>query len=72
MSHEQQQATGATMAPQGMPEDIRLTLLAAVTEQMIRVRRRPQGVVSTYELSRLIPAAEWLTNDTEGDAGAKH
>lgn len=73
MSHEQQtRKAGATMAPQGMPEQIRLTLLATVTGRLIEVRHRPESIARTHELSRLIPAAEWLTGKAEGGSGAKH
>lgn len=63
---------GAGSAPQNMPEDVRLTLLATVTERIIKIRHQTPSVVSTYELGRLIPAAEWLTGEAEGGSGAKH
>ncbi|REC94912.1 hypothetical protein C8D72_1741 [Kushneria indalinina DSM 14324] len=57
------------MAPQGIPEQIRITLLATVTGRMIEVRHRPESIARTHELSRLIPAAKWLTGDTERAGG---
>ncbi|WP_438767962.1 hypothetical protein [Kushneria sp. TE3] len=64
MSPEQQtQTAGAATAPQGIPDDVRLTLMAIVTGRMIEMRRQPESAARDYELSRLIPAAQWLTGE---------
>ncbi|GHC17399.1 hypothetical protein GCM10010082_05700 [Kushneria pakistanensis] len=62
-NQELKKTEGADVAPQGVPEQIRLTLLATVTGRMIELRRWPESIARTYELSRLIPAAEWLTGE---------
>lgn len=65
MSHEQQTAAGAEEAPQTMPEQVRLTIMAVVTGRMIQLRDEPDGPARDYEMSRLVPAAKWLTGETD-------
>ena len=62
-NQELKKTEGAAMAPRGLPDDVRLTLMTAVTGRMIELRRQPESVANTYELSCLIPAAEWLTGE---------
>lgn len=46
--------------PAPIPEDIRLTLVALVTERLIRLRKQPMRPGKAEEFERLKPAAEWL------------
>ncbi|WP_353981659.1 hypothetical protein [Salinicola endophyticus] len=52
--------------PSAIPEDIRLTLVALVTERLIRLRERPMRPGKAEEFERLKPAAEWLLGQAEG------
>ncbi|SPJ35220.1 hypothetical protein [Kushneria phyllosphaerae] len=73
MSHEQQtQKADTAPGARSIPESVRLTLLATVTGRMIELRKSEPDAVRAFELSRLIPAAQWLTGEAEGGSGAKH
>ncbi|MGQ7245491.1 hypothetical protein ACUN9V_18785 [Salinicola sp. V024] len=50
-------------AADAMPDGVRLTLLAVVTDRMISLRSAPDTNDKTRQLGRLIPAANWLIDD---------
>ncbi|WP_110675955.1 hypothetical protein [Salinicola sp. RZ23] len=56
----------ATRAPAAIPEDIRLTLVALVTERLIQMHHQPMRPGKATEFECLKPAAEWLLGQAEG------
>lgn len=53
-------------ADAAIPEDVRLTLMAVVTDRMISLRDAPDTNDKTHQLGRLIPAANWLIGNDNG------
>lgn len=65
-THLRAPARPSDPADAAMPEDVRLTLLALVTDRLIALRTAPDTNDKLHQIGRLLPATDWLLGRGEG------